>query len=1078
MDRTVFQDLVKNAKIQEFLQLIKEGQNLVSEELWDGAKAFILSQIKGKHLLILTEDKPDKHLFSDLHLFTDTPIVEFPAFDSLPSNEIFASPDVVGERYRVLDELLQNKQPHIVLTTLQAFLQKVPKAQNLQSLMLVLKKGTNASFADFPTFLTEMGYHKASVASDKGTFAVRGGIIDVFPSQAYDPYRIEFWEDEISSIRKYDPISQLSIEKVDQITITPNEEIKSESVATLLDYLGKETICVFDDLFALEDKAVSLQKMASLDDILKLVEPFQKIFFVEETLETLTDVTSAGKSKVNVYSEKAPAYDIAFNAFNKKLKAKRWHHPFWPVFGTFCPPGTPFEQFSADALLKEATSSQYKLYFVCKVESEKSKVQDVEGTIIEGMLSNGFCLKEDQIALIPISELFHKSILRRNKHRSSYTSSTSEFFAIEPGSAIVHMNSGIGRYVGVEKRPNHLGVDTEFLIVEYADAAKLYVPIEQTHLISKYIGASEQPPELHTLGSSKWKNALQKSEKAVQGYAQDLLALQAERALRGGFAYPPHSGLVKQFSEEFPYVETPDQMSAIVKVYEDMMSPRSMDRLVCGDVGYGKTEVAMRAAFKAVTDGGKQVAVLVPTTVLAMQHFETFSERMKGFPITLGLLSRFRTPKEQKKTIEDIADGKVDIVIGTHRIIGEDILFKDLGLVIIDEEQRFGVKAKEHLKKLKKEVDCLTLSATPIPRTLYLSLSGAREMSVIATPPEDRLPIQTNIVQSSDEVIKNALLRELTRDGQAYVIHNRVETIFEYASRIQKLLPEARIVVGHGQMSSSELDTVFHAFKNGTADILVATSIIENGIDIANANTILIDRADRFGMADLYQMRGRVGRWNKKAYCFFMVPNTLTLNEISRKRLSALIQSSGYGGGMKVAMHDLEIRGAGNILGLEQSGHIASIGFTLYCKLLKKAINALQKKGSALPLNDVKMEFPYDARLPENYVPEITLRMEFYQRLAEAETNSEIDLIMNELVDRFGPLPPEVVWLQSFAKIRLFAALNQFTLIKLTKVVLLAEQNVGKKQSLSKKVMINLPKTAEELENTVINSLKTNFPMP
>lgn len=1080
-------NLKANSKVQEFIQLAEEGKDLLVEELWDGAKAFLLSCLPSKTLLILTEDKPGKHLYGDLSFFTDLPLIELPALDHLPEDGIGASSDMVGERFQALEALAKIKGPKIVLTTLQAVLQKVPLPSSLKNLLFVLKKGDTLSFNDFPPLLVEMGYHKAAVCSEKGTFALRGGIIDVFPTASYSPFRIEFFDDEIASLRSFDPISQLSIEKVSEISLTPNEETKFLSQSgSIFEYLQGDVVCVLDELFALEDKVVTLQKLTkedpkrflSFEEFFKLAEAKQKIYFVEEGLESLTDVTRTEKIKANAYSEKAPSFEVAFMAFSKKLKAQRWLHPFWPIYSVFCPADQTPETCSADAFLKEVVASTYKVAFLYKGQSEKGKVEGMEAELIEASLSNGFCFKEEQLALIPISEIYHKSVLRRHKHRSSYTSSTHEVFAIEPGSAIVHMNSGIGRYIGVEKRQNHLGVDTEFLIVEYADRAKLYVPIEQSHLVTKYIGATDDPPELHALGSTRWKAALQKSEKAIAGYAKDLIALQAERAIRGGFAYPPHSPLLKQFSDEFPYVETPDQMNAIKNVYEDMLSTRSMDRLVCGDVGYGKTEVAMRAAAKAVIDGEKQVAVLVPTTVLALQHYESFVERMKGFPITIGALSRFRTPKEIKKTLEDVADGKIDILIGTHRIIGQDVLFKNLGLVIIDEEQRFGVKAKEHLKTLKKDVDCLTLSATPIPRTLYLSLSGAREMSIISTPPEDRLPIQSYITQATDDILKTAILRELTRDGQVYVIHNRVETIFEMASRIRALVPNCRIAVGHGQMQAAELDSVFHAFKTGEADILVATSIIENGIDIANANTILIDRADRFGMADLYQMRGRVGRWNKQAYCYFLVPNPITLSEMSRKRLSALIQSSGYGGGMKVAMHDLEIRGAGNILGLEQSGHIASIGFTLYCKLLKRAIHTMQKKGGAMPMNEVKIEFPYDARLPSDYVPEITLRMDFYQRLGEAESKEEIDQIMAELEDRFGKPPQEVKWLHVFATLRLFASLNRFTFLKLTKVVFFAEQTIDKKHTLSKKMIIDLPKTPEQLESVVIDALKKHFPLP
>ncbi len=501
-----------------------------------------------------------------------------------------------------------------------------------------------------------------------------------------------------------------------------------------------------------------------------------------------------------------------------------------------------------------------------------------------------------------------------------------------------------------------------------------------------------------------------------------------------------------------------------------MMSDKVMDRLICGDVGYGKTEVAMRAAFKAVLDGHKQVAVLVPTTVLAMQHYENFTDRMHHFPIRVGVLSRFRTAKQIKETLEGVANGSIDIVIGTHRLISEDVKFKDLGLIIIDEEQRFGVKAKEHLKQIKADVDCLTLSATPIPRTLYMALVGVRNMSIINTPPQDRLPIKTVVTEANDQIIKNALLRELARDGQVFIIHNRVESIDAVATRIQTLLPQSRILIAHGQMHSDEVDMAFHTFKKGQADILVATTIVENGIDIPNANTILIDRADQFGLATLYQMRGRVGRWNRRAYAYFLVPNLSTLPEVARKRLNALAEASGYGGGMKIAMRDLEIRGAGNILGTEQSGHITSVGFHLYCKLLKRIIQALQGKAPSI-MTDTKMEFSIDARLPEDYINEASLRMEIYQRLGEALSWEELNELWVEVQDRFGSAPEPALWLYHLTRLRIYAARHGFTLIKQDKMSLTIEKHKGQ-EHLVRKILMPKIKSPQEMEQKILEELE------
>ncbi|WP_249274824.1 transcription-repair coupling factor [Candidatus Protochlamydia amoebophila] len=1074
---------------------------LLIEELWNAPKALIAAlaqQVTGKHVLILTgSSQEEARLFHDLSFFTNCPTVDFPSWETLPSENVPPSPDIVGERYQLLKKINSSSEPHIILTSLQACLQKLIAPSAFQKLYLTLKANESFFFDDLIQKLNLMGYQRKFIASDKGEFAVRGGIIDVFPVSSPDPYRLEFWGDDLESIRIYDPIGQISVRTVEQIDIAPGLELEllnqSNEQASFLDYLGPETLIIFDDLLALEDRYASLISLgannkffSSIEEFLHLLTPYQKMFWSQKSIEELSEVKHLDSKQSGYYSQTTIFHNLKFQMFNRDWTVKRWRHPFNTITNYFI---SQEEQgdFNGDEILYRLPSlshETFRLDLLCVSELEENNLRQKllsnnihlpkQTTYQIGYLSSGLVIQDEEWMILPLTELTHRYKIRRQKLRSTYHTSPAETYDLTPGEMVVHLNNGIGRYLGIEKRANHLGILSEFFTIEYADQAKLYVPFNQAHLITKYLGSNEVIPKLHTIGSSKWKKTKEHTERAILGYASDLLKSYAEREIKEGFAYPIDSADLQSFEGEFPFSETEDQLAAISNIKQDMMSKKAMDRLICGDVGYGKTEVAMRAAFKAVTDGAKQVAVLVPTTVLAMQHFDNFLDRMVNFPINIGILSRFRTQKQIQETLEGIANGFIDIVIGTHRIIGEDVKFKDLGLVIIDEEQRFGVKAKEHLKKIKIGVDCLTLSATPIPRTLYMSLIGARDMSVINTPPQDRLPTKTIITEPSDQIIQNALLRELSRDGQAFVIHNRVESIYSVSNRIKSLLPQARVLVAHGQMHADEIDATFHAFKSGRADILVATTIVENGVDIPNANTILIDRADHFGLAALYQLRGRVGRWNRRAYAYFLVPNLRVMPELTRKRLQALSEASGYGSGMKVAMRDLEIRGAGDILGLEQSGHVSSIGFHLYCKMLKRTIQTLQGKLPSI-VTETKIELAIDARLPEDYVNEVSLRMEVYQRLGEAFSLEEVDSIWSEIRDRFGPPPEPAQWLYHLTRIRVHASRFGFTLIKQEKLSLTMEKGKKGKDLIIRKILMPKFKSPQELETKIIAELNQKF---
>lgn len=1081
-------ELLNNPKIAELKRALENQASVLVEELWNSPKALLATlaqEATGKNILILTgAGQEEARLFHDFAFFTEHPVIDFPAWETLPSENVPPSPDIVGDRYQVLKQIQEDSRPKIILSSLQACLQKLLPPNRFQQMYFQLHKGETHPFEALQERFKEMGYQRKAVAADKGEFAVRGGIIDIFPVSSPDPFRIEFWGDEVESIRIYDPIGQKSVRQVEEAAIPPAQELEliqnQSHLSTLLDYLGSNTLVFFDDLLALEDRYATLTTMSGgfsttfmpIEQFLDQLGSLQKVFCSHQPIEDLSDVRLKEKLKGSYYSTSLPMHGLTFQMFNRTLEALRWQNPFISIEEYLFPDE---EEPTGEEILQGLHKLSYKdthLYVLAATELEESnflkRVKDAQVHLPQkthlqrGYLSTGLVLPEEKLVILPLTEITQRYRIRRQKQRSTYHTLPTEVYALSPGEMVVHFNHGIGKYLGLDKRPNNMGILSEFLTLEYAEGAKLYVPLNQSHLVSKYIGSTEESPKMHTLGSGRWKKAREQTERAILAYAADLLQLYAQREMKGGFAFAPDSSDLHAFEEDFPFVETEDQLSAIAEIKMEMISPKAMDRLICGDVGYGKTEVAMRAAFKAVVDGGKQVAVLVPTTVLAMQHYENFAERMANFPVNVGVLSRFRSAKQTRETLEGVASGSVDILIGTHRIISEDVKFNDLGLIIIDEEQRFGVKAKEHLKKVKVGVDCLTLSATPIPRTLYMSLVGARDMSVINTPPQDRLPITTTIAELSDQLIKSVILRELARDGQVYIIHNRVDSIFEVGERVKKLVPHARVVIAHGQMHSDEIDTVFHAFKNHQADILIATTIVANGIDIPNANTILIDRADTFGLADLYQLRGRVGRWNRRAYAYFLVPRMRSLPELSRKRLNALIESSGYGGGMKIAMHDLRIRGAGNILGHEQSGHVSAIGFTLYCKLLKRTILALQGKAPSI-LIDTKIELPIDARLPEEYVNELDLRMEIYQRLAEAFSIEEVEALWHEVIDRFGPAPAPAEWLYHVTRVRVLLSQQGYTLVKVEKMSLIAE-----KPGASRKVLFSMPKTPAEFEQKMV----------
>lgn len=1074
-----------------FEQRLHDGTSLVLEGLETPMKAWLLAKAfssLGKNLLVLTgEGQEESRLLQNIEFFVATHPIELPSWETLPSERVAPSADIVGARQKAFQTIIHRSTPLIILGSLQASLHRVLSARAQDESSLTVRTGEEVPFDVFTDHLALIGYVRRPVAVEKGEFAIRGGIVDIFPVTEHRPVRIEMFGDVVESLRWYDPLSQRTQDALDCMAITSARELESlerasqGDLVTIFDIVGKDALVVIDDLEKLEDRYASLVSQGGekssiflgVEEWLDKLMGCQLLAFSSVPMESLTEVKNLSRSKGS-YALVGVTEPIEFSMFQREFSAHRCNHPLTilPEFyeDACLLPNLPEKEELLNCFLQVQETKPHTVVVQSLVELDwfKRKLEERGGallpstTVKEGYLSAGFARRDTGQVFFATAEVTGRVTVRRDTKRLTSLVTEYDAFDVQPGDVVVHFHHGLGRFCGVERRPDVHGREQEFFVLEYADRAKLYVPLTQAHLVSKYVGGGEDSPKLHTLGTNRWKRLREDTERAILGYASEILTVQANRVIKGGFSFRPDGVQLQLFEAEFPYTETEDQLKAIADIKKDMCSSRAMDRLVCGDVGYGKTEVAMRAAFKAVADGNKQVAILAPTTVLALQHYENFVDRMSPFSMKVGVLSRFATPKQNRQTIEEVKAGHIDIIIGTHRLLQKDVEFKELGLVIIDEEQRFGVKAKEQLKIIKEGVDCLTLSATPIPRTLYLSLISARELSTISTPPHDRLPTKTVICESTDEVIQGAFMRELNRGGQGFFVHNRVETIFEQADRLKKLLPRARIAVAHGQMGADELDLVFHSFKRGDVEILVATSIIENGIDIPNANTIIVDRADQFGIADLYQLRGRVGRWNRRAYAYFLVPPNRTLSEISRKRIEAIAQAGGYGGGLKVAMRDLEIRGAGDILGTDQSGNVAAIGFHLYCKLLKRTIESLQGKTSTWTI-DTRIETPYDARLPESYVNEVSLRMEFYQRFGEARTVEEATELAKELADRFGPLPEQALWLVATTKIKIAGAQKGLTLIKLETHSVVLERKTGEK-SQTNRVLMSRPKTPEEFE--------------
>ena len=903
--------------------------------------------------------------------------------------------------YELLHKIRENKVK-ILIGSLKNAIQPTLNLKEIELCKTYLKRGAQVKREELIRWLVENGYFLSPLVEEKGEYAVRGCIVDFYCPSSCNPVRIEFFGDKIDSIREFNPSTQLSLRQLEEFTLYPAGKAKTLSKSNLrpfFEVLSDKFLFILDEPLEIEEEIKKLNK-----------EDRRILDFLSEKAKFYTSCFPQKREWTKVKKELSfTSYPLSFYAGNLDLllkDIKNWQKEEYTV--TFIVPTLEQAKRFKELLQEREIESLIENSFT----PEKKDVL----AITLGDIQRGFVFEETKQVIISDGDIFKKYKKRRKK--APFEQKIKSWTELKEGDYVVHVDYGIGRFKGLVTLKVR-GKWGDYFRVDYKGSDRLYVPFNQLDRLHKYVGNSDTPPPIYSLEGSAWETTKERVRKATRELALSLLELYSARKTQPGFSFSPDTPWQLQFEASFPYEETPDQLIATQEVKKDMESPKPMDRLICGDSGYGKTEVAIRASFKAVMDS-KQVAVLVPTTILAEQHFRTFSERMADYPVRIEMLSRFQSSRKQKEIIKDLEDGKVDIVIGTHRLLQNDIKFKDLGLLIIDEEHRFGVTQKKKLKEIKKTVDVLTLSATPIPRSLYMALTGIYNLSTIFSPPQERQEVEVEVAPYNDKTIKEAISRELLRKGQVFYLYNRVRDIHRIKSRLEKMFPESKIAVAHGQMSSSLLEKTISGFIKGKYDILVCTSIIESGIDMPNVNTLIVENSEQFGLADLYQLRGRVGRGKRKGYAYFLFNPGKALTDEAKKRLQIIHQFKGSGAGLKVAMEDLQIRGAGNLLGKEQHGHIASVGFTLYSQLLTEEIKKL-KGEKVKPSFPVQIELGMEARIPETFVPVKEQRMQLYQKIGEIEDKRKLLEFQEELQDRFGPLPPETQNLIHLLQIKLVA---------------------------------------------------------
>ncbi|MFP4483981.1 MAG: transcription-repair coupling factor [Spirochaetaceae bacterium] len=1004
----------------------------------------IFRDLRDQMILVLPTEREAEDLVGDLELFGVTAHL-LPWWQTVPYRETPSNSSVFGARARVLSEMLAGEK-QVFVTSLRAVLTPVPPISYLQDRRMTVRARQEVDPVDVGRRLEAFGYTRVPRVTVRGEYALRGEVVDVFPAGAEEPVRLVIDFDEISELKTFHAGSQASSGAIDHAIITPMRELTwdEERLTTLEQNLraAPELAAAADDvLLELSERGrmpgeellfpLSFHEGASVFDYLRqfavvVLADHERLRSAAEALEKEYDGLYRRARKERAVPRPARIlldYDEVLQRHSRAIRVRSLKPSDGADVVSF--PVDPPRSFfgNVDFLKEELGSLQdagYDLYVFADSEAQTHRVQhllsEYEVTVLPASISAGFSVPDLKVAAIQENEIFgrRRRIPRSVKHAVSAEIDT--FVELSPGDFVVHVNHGIGKFHGIE-RLSAGGNERDYICLEYAGEEFIYVPIEQVNMVQRYIGSGGAEPRLDRIGGKSWQSRKSKVKSSVEDLAERLVKLYSKRKKARGFAFPQDTEWQLDFEAAFPYEETEDQLHCIDDVKRDMESPAPMDRLICGDVGYGKTEVAMRAAFKAVA-AGKQVAFLAPTTILVEQHYETFQDRFERYAVNTAMLSRFVAKRDQRTVLEGLEGGDIDLVVGTHRLLQKDVKFRNIGLLVVDEEQRFGVKDKERIKELKASVDSLTLTATPIPRTLHMSLLKIRDMSVLNTPPHNRRPIETFIEEFSEERVAQAIRREVARGGQVFYLHNRVETLDNVRRFLQNLLPEFLIEIAHGKMSSHELEDIMHRFVHGGFQVLVSTTIIENGIDIPNVNTIIIDRADMYGISQLYQLRGRVGRSERLAYAYLFYPEGRALSELAMKRLQVISDFTELGSGFKIALKDLEVRGAGNLLGRQQSGDILSVGFDLYVKLLDQAIRELEEQEEEEP-PEVYLELDYTGYIPDSYITEPMEKMEVYKKIAGVNTEAELEAVYGELEDRFGPLPEEVQSLLSLAEIKI-----------------------------------------------------------